>query len=231
VDAAAPGDEIVVTNGIYATGGRAVGTNLLANRVAVDKPIALQSVNGPQFTIIQGYQAPGTTNGDGAIRCVYLTDGASLSGFTLTNGATRTASNDEREQYGGGVFCASTNATLTNCVIIGNSAGGGGGAFQGTLNNCTLTSNSATGWGGGAAYGWLNNCTLTANSAGYAGGGAGGGTLYNCTLTRNSAGNGGGSVLATLYNCTLTGNSASSGGGGSQWLALQLHVNGQLQLI
>ena len=153
VDDAEAGDEIVVTNGTYATGGRAVGTNLLVNRVAVDKPIALRSVNGPQFTIIQGAKAPGGGNGDGAIRCVYLADGASLSGFTLTNGATRTASNDEREQNGGGVFCASTNATLTNCVIIGNSAGGGGGAFQGTLNNCTLTSNSATGWGGGAAYG------------------------------------------------------------------------------
>ena len=35
VDAAAAGDEIVVTNGIYDTGGRAVGTNLLRNRVVV----------------------------------------------------------------------------------------------------------------------------------------------------------------------------------------------------
>jgi len=43
VDAAAAGDEIVVTNGTYATGGRAVGTKLLANRVAVDKPITRRS--------------------------------------------------------------------------------------------------------------------------------------------------------------------------------------------
>lgn len=56
VDAAAPGDEIVVANRIYATGGRSVGTNLLVNRVALDKPLTVRSVNGPQFTGIQGYQ-------------------------------------------------------------------------------------------------------------------------------------------------------------------------------
>src|SRR5512136_2151948 len=33
VDAAVAEDEIVVTNGTYATGGRVVGTNLLVNRV------------------------------------------------------------------------------------------------------------------------------------------------------------------------------------------------------
>src|SRR5690242_17748299 len=54
VDAAIAGDEIVVTNGIYATGGRAVGTNIFVNRVAVDKPLLLHSVNGPQFTVIDG---------------------------------------------------------------------------------------------------------------------------------------------------------------------------------
>ncbi len=64
-----------------------VGTNLLGNRVAVDKLVTLRSVNGPQFTVIQGYQVPGVTNGDGAIRCVYLANGASLSSFTLANGS------------------------------------------------------------------------------------------------------------------------------------------------
>jgi len=43
VDAATPGDKIVVTNGTYATGGRAVGTSRLANRVAVDKALTLRS--------------------------------------------------------------------------------------------------------------------------------------------------------------------------------------------
>ncbi len=177
VDAAAPGDEVAVTNGIYATGGRAVGTDLLVNRVAVDKPLVLRSVNGPQFTVIQGYQVPGNTNGDSAVRCMYLANDASLSGFTLTGGATRAAVAvpDVKERSGGGVWCESRSAVVSNCVLAGNSAGAGGGAWSGTLNNCTLIGNSATGstlrGGGGGAYdSILNGCTLTGNAAEWAGG-------------------------------------------------------------
>src|SRR5439155_10583806 len=111
VDASVAGDEILVTNGIYTTGGRAAVGAGTPNRVAVDKPLTLRSVNGPHFTIIQGYQAPGTINGDGAIRCVYLTHGASLSGFTLTNGATRIVYLNyptNHESSGGGLWCEST---------------------------------------------------------------------------------------------------------------------------
>jgi hypothetical protein len=169
VDAATAGDEIVVTNGVYATGGRAAGTNLLVNRVAVDKPLVLRSVNGPQFTIIQGYQVPGTTNGDGAIRCVYLANGASLSGFTLTNGATRDIQwQTDLDWSGGGLWCESDSCAVSHCVAAGNSAANdGGGAVGGALKNCTLAGNSAR-YGGGAASCTLNNCIVYYNSAPFA---------------------------------------------------------------
>jgi hypothetical protein len=155
---AAAGDVIVVTNGLYAGG------------VSVTNQLTLLSVNGPQFTVIDG---------GGTSRCLSLADGASLAGFTLTNGLAAEA---------GGVWCASTNAFLTNCTLTGNWADHGGGAAGGTLYDCTLTGNLANRGGGAAADSTLYNCTLTDNAAGYGfGGGASGSTLYNCTLTGNRA--------------------------------------------
>ena len=232
VDAAAAGDEILVTNGVYATGGRAIH-GLMTNRVAVDKPITLRSVNGPASTIIRGHQVPGATNGDGAIRCAYLAEGAALSGFTLTNGATRASGGEIMEQSGGGLWCEFYTTQVTNCILTGNSAYyEGGGASGGTLIRCTLTGNSAqvggavagtalsdstlagnSAYEGGASYGaTILRCTLAGNSAPH-GGAASEGTLDHCWLTGNSADWGGGAAWSDLYNCTLTGNSASDGGG------------------
>ena len=120
--AAAAGDAILVTNGVY-------GPIATAN-----KAIAITSVEGPEETIIDGSDM---------VRCATLGEELQnrrtvLSGFTLRNGVA---------EDGAGAF----NGTLTNCVLMSNSAEfAGGGAFDSTLIDCTIVDNKAYG-GGGAA--------------------------------------------------------------------------------
>lgn len=183
VDAAIPGDEIVVTNGVYASGGRAVEGSM-TNRVAIDKPLFVRSVNGPRHTIIQGRQVPITRNGPGAIRCVYLTVGASLSGFTLTGGGTLDTGGYYTENSGGGLWCVSATVAVSNCIIAGNSAlYSAGGVYQGALYNCAIYNNSAGAFGGGALSSLMYQCTIIGNSGGGIDGPA---NLYNCIVYDNT---------------------------------------------
>lgn len=207
VDAAAPGDPVLVTNGVYRFGGRLVSsvTNVLefpwgnqgvasgpaTNRVAITKAVIVQSVNGPQATFIEG-QRDSYSN---YVRCAFLTNGATLDGFTLTKGLA---------QVGGAVWCLSTNALVSNCIIVSNMAvGGAGGAFSGTVNHCLILNNRGSALfagipgGGGAFSSVLNNCVLTGNIAAGGGGASGGGACF-----------------CTLNSCTVVSNTASAGGAG-----------------
>ncbi|MDB6017994.1 MAG: hypothetical protein JWR19_2483 [Pedosphaera sp.] len=221
VDAVVYGAHILVTNGTYQSGGRVV-YGALTNRVVINKPVVVQSVNGPATTVIQG----NPIIGDSAVRCVYLTNGATLSGFTLLNGATRAAGDGYKEQSGGGAWCESTNAVVSSCLLISNRANVFGGGIRGaSLSNCSLIANSATGSGGAAYLSMISGCLLSNNTAivGYgpvSGGGASSCTLVSCTLVSNITdtpnshpASGGGAVDSTLISCAVIGNSGKDGGG------------------
>ena len=177
-----------------------------------NKRITIEGTGSVSATIING----GSTN-----RCATLgtteaafthTTNTVLTGFTLRNGNADHA-NVTVDRYRGG---GSHGGTLNNCTLSGNTAGGhGGGSAWGTLNNCWLTGNTAGDYGGGSLGGTLNNCILSGNKANQ-GGGSYYGILNNCTLSGNRAtSRGGGSYGGTLNNCTLTGNTAVDFGGGS----------------
>ena len=215
IDAASAGDFVVVSNGTYQTGGRVVfGT--MTNRVVLDKAVTVQSLNGPAATIISGLLGTGIYPSSG-IRCAYLTNGAALIGFTLTNGATRGGGTDLiKEQSGAAVWCEAISATLSNCVLTHSYANEyGGGAYSGTLNNCVVFNNTAFIDGGGTYLANLNSCVVSSNRLvqGFGGGGAAYGTLNNCVLTWNYAPSGGGAWYSTLNNCVVSNNTAGYGGG------------------
>ena len=207
IDAAVAGDLVLVTNGVYATGGRVV-YGFMTNRVVINKAVTVQSVNGAAVTVIQGNQP----TGNNAVRCVYLTNNATLIGFTLTNGATRSTGDLANEQSGGGAWCFSTSGKLINCLVVSNSSvRNGGGVYHSTLNNCLLMGNSSDfGYGGGASGSLLTNCTLIGNSAQNGGGGASnGGGLVNCTVVGNAAFLGGGGAWESqAWNCIIYYNTA-----------------------
>jgi len=185
ITASVAGDIVLVTNGVYATGGKMKAGDL-TNRVALDKPVTVTSVNGYAATVIQGVWDPVSTNGPGAVRGAYLTNGAVLNGFTLQNGATRATGDGYSGgplESGGGVWCVSTNGVVSNCLLTNNSAIYGGGIAYGTLNNSLVVFNLAT-YGGGAYYATLNNCTVVNNYATMPLSDSGAGTYDG--ITRNS---------------------------------------------
>ncbi len=216
VDLAGAGDQVLVTNGVYSVGGRLASGDATLSRVVVAAGVVLQSVNGPAVTVIEGYQVPGRTNWDGAVRCVYLVNGAALIGFTLTNGATQATSG-----IGGGVCFQTvflhTTSFISNCIVIHNAADayGGGVSGPGTVLKSVIASNWARLGAGGASGSVLVSCQITGNSTSGDGGGSNGGVLTNSLLVGNSAGAyGGGSYGEKLYNCTIVGNYCATLGGG-----------------
>jgi CSLREA domain-containing protein len=125
-----------------------------------------------------------------------------ISGLTISNGSATVSG----AQKGGAINNHFGTLTVQNSTISGNSASDeGGGIFN--SNNGTLT---------------VTNSTLSGNSATLDGGGIGNtgtATVRNSTISDNASGHGGGifnsnSGTLTVANSTLSGNPASTSGGG-----------------
>ena len=237
VDVSNFGGLIIVSNGIYNTGGKPGEGSTITNRVFCDIDIEIRSVDGPDSTIIVGAPDAGTGgNGPGAVRCGFFA-GATLSGFTLSNGYTLAAGDLNSDQGGGGARIR--KATLiTNCIIVSCSCDGYGGGInlqEGTVADCRIYNNYSDTDGGGffSQGGVIYNSVINENEAiDYGGGGmfysvsGEGGGIYNSTISGNESYRGGGISMygahtpdpgpevAKMYDCTVASNNASEWAGG-----------------
>jgi Concanavalin A-like lectin/glucanases superfamily len=139
---------------------------------------------------------------------IALNKNLTIDGSTLPAGITINGNHASRIfQVNSDVTVVLNSLTITNGTDTGGGNEGGGGILNYgtlTLNNCTLTRNSAPSsaiWGGGGILSYHGTLMLN-----------------QCTVAGNSANDGGGifsyfSSTLALNQCTVAGNSADFGGG------------------
>lgn len=220
IDAAATDDVIIVAEGTYYENINFGGKQITVRSTNPNDPAVVAN------TVIDG-------GGAGSVVTFAGTESPEtlLSGLTITNGSA---------EYGAGICGGQadadhTQAAISNCRVIGNSAQAyGGGLFQcdGKITNCLVQNNEALrSWspcgGGGLArcHGLIRDCTIADNKGGRNGGG-----LYECDgevrrcLIRDNtafppdsqAGRGGGlsHCKGLVATCVIAGNRVRENGGG-----------------
>jgi hypothetical protein len=208
INAAAPGDVIVVAPGTY-TGPGNRDLDLMG------KAITLRSAGGAATCTIDASDPNAGHHG------IVISRGESratvIDGFTVRGGS---------QFNGGGILVSSASPTIRNCVITGNTCGcwGAGVYAQSSgasprLVNCQIVGNYSAAEGGGVFSSdsamVVENCVIADNHAGNVGAGAcvfGGPALFvNCRVTGNDAFYyGGGAYLwgGRMVNCTIANNTS-----------------------
>jgi predicted outer membrane repeat protein len=200
VDAAEPGDTVLVAAGNYSGPG---------NRYIefFGKDISVISAAGPEVTVIDG---------DWAWRAFTLRGGESqaarVEGFTMTHCGG---------QFGGAISCDPSSPTVSRCIFIENGATLWGGAIYSNSNptfiGCVISNNSAPSGGGVYGSATLEDCVISENTTtGHGGGLCGDFTLRNCLILGNMGGDHGGGIYtwgAYMEGCVVAGNRAERGGG------------------
>ena len=204
IDAAQPGDEIVVASGTY---GETIDLQ--------GKPLILRSSSGATFTAIDARGAGSVIRGAG--------DGAFIEGFTITGGSA---------VEGGGMFNQGGDPIVRHCIFSGNTAAFGGGVYnrEGAdplIADCLFTGNVATTGAGGALHNFqssptVRRCTFINNRAHERNGGAAFSfdsdpTFVSCVFSSNSALLNGGALyfdggMPSIFSCIFLGNTGDFGG-------------------
>ena len=208
IDVSGSGDLILVTNGLYKTGSRTI-VDSTPCRVVVDKPLTIRSINGPAATSIEGFSLPGSFPWSlDSVRCAFLTNGAALVGFTLTNGSVRATTYLNLGDPAGGVYSSSSDAMISNCVVANCAAYAGGGAESGTFVHCLITNCVAHIGGAGAYSANLVQCEVIWNTSDYYAGGLYYCNATNCNIIDNLGMVGGGAYGGAISHCNVCGNYA-----------------------
>ena len=207
------GDTIMALPGTYDEGtmvptlsqsGYTTASTLPA-RVVVKNGVTLESRDGSAATVIKGAASTSSGRsdgcGDGAVRGVFLCEGATLRGFTVTGGRTLYLASASIDVMGGGI-CGPYSATdgdasqwrglVENCIVSNNAARTGGGAQYGTHRNCRFEGNTVyNNLGYALCRGFAEGCVFKDNGPSD---GTGHSVCYDCKVV----------------NCTLFGGQAGA---------------------
>lgn len=215
IDTAIDGDIIRVADGTYAP----INSG--------NKPIRIESLHGPDNTIIDGaHTARCVTVSPSRKYCPVLHDGSwnlacdtntMLVGFTLQNGYGGSML-DGNAPFGGGAY----GGLLTDCILRHNEATEGGGAYGAHLIHCNIISNITV--FGGISRCMVEHSTVASSSRqGFMGTeGANACILLQCKVVSNRGDGGyggmakntlfadnrgtGASCMSELVNCTIANN-------------------------
>lgn len=225
--------DCLISNNICSGAGVEGGGIYLNRGAVVTNCIVVDNQAGPGGNGGGIWSAGGTIMGCTILRNVApYYSGSGHGGGIYCTGVTSVRDCDVRDNEAGGQGGGLSGGVIERCLIKGNRADAGGGAYGAVLRNCLIVDNMALGAGGGVDIGSLENCTVSRNSVMKPNGIGGGGVLFldggsatNTIIWDNAATNGPQYLEIRTSNCMSYCCTVAYTGGRSNIVGNPLFVN------